>query len=232
MKKIISVMIAAIALTASTFAFDFVVSGGVAFPFQFTTSTDNLKVGSLSSNTITTKNTTSGFGIDAEADVFFTKLLGVGVDLGMEWPSSVSTKVTASTNTLGVTGSTTNSDSIKLNGENFSTFNFNCLIGPAIRPLNTKKMFFIVIPGIDFNVQATKAKDSKIDSKTTTSSWGIGANARFGYKVTKNIAIDAAVLFSWDFSSTIKAEAGKSSTSESAPAAVILTPKIGASFIL
>lgn len=237
MKKILTGALVALAFVGSVFALDMKVDAGISFPISTYSVTQSYTVLGVTTSTKYT-STTNDFGLYADADIFFTKLLGLGLNTNFGFPlqTKLSSGDTSTTTKFGTTE----------NGIKTTAFEFNGLLGCAIRILNSKKMFFIVTPGLDWDIMTTTTAMSGDNytstNKTTCTYFGLGAEAQFGYKVTKNLAISAEVLLAWDFASsgnsssstTVSGRTTSSSTSldsDNLGKPFIFMPKIGVSYI-
>ncbi len=232
MKKILTGALVALAFVGSVFALDMKIDAGISFPISTYTETQSYTVFGVTKSSEYT-STTNDFGLYADADIFFTKLLGLGLNFDFGFP--LQTKIT-----LDDISETADY------GENDSAFEFNALLGCAIRILNTKKMFFIVTPGLNwdiFSVTSSTTEDNYSSTdKITYTYFGLGAEAQFGYKITKNIALSAEVLLAWDFASsgTWSSKTSKRGNSTSSSGSIdsenlgkpfLFMPKVGISYV-
>lgn len=209
MKKLIMAAVAAIALVGSAFAVEIQADAAVTLPLTF---------GKFTSNGISSEEKITAVGLDLGADVFFTDLIGVGAKMNFALP---------------LTMKEGNSDKIKFfhdyDGMKYTGFQFNTLVGCAIRPLNNDKMFLIITPGIDINLVSYKATIEGYGStKFTQSSFGLGADAQFGYKFNDKIAISGGCLLAYNFFGSFKVEGEKIDGMK--VSGFFLTPKVGATY--
>ena len=241
MKKILTGALVALAFVGSVFALDMKVDAGISFPISTFSTTSTITVGDYS-KTIKTSSTRNDFGLYVGADYFLTDLIGVGLDLNFGFPIQVTTTTEgkSATTKYGTTE----------NGVKNTAFEFNGLLGCAIRPLNTKKMFLIFTPGLSLDVLSVSASSSSggisYSGTSTYTYFGLGAGAQFGYKITNKLAISAEMLFAWHFAASGKwnstytiSYAGYSDSnsnsgtydSDKIGKPFIFTPKIGISYV-
>lgn len=220
MKKFLMAAVIAVAMVGSAFALEIQADAAMGIPVIGSTIEQSYKFSGL---TFTEKgeSTSGAFAIEVGADVFFTDLIGVGARMDFGFPfvteykySSGTTKIEYGKEKDGVTN---------------TAFAFNMFVGCDLRPINTDKIFLILTPGLDLNAVSTEAKAKAGSSKVETTTFGLGANAQFGYKLTENISLTAEMLMAFNFLGSYKMSPS-SSNLEVKYSEFIWMPKIGAAY--
>ncbi|WP_407399507.1 outer membrane beta-barrel protein [Treponema sp.] len=152
-----------------------------------------------SENSKYTNNMAIGF--EAGCDYFITDMYGVGVDFSYE--RVLSQKYDGNKNSDVKQG------------------DFNIFAGCAIRLLNDDQFVLVVTPGLSFNY----SNDS--DSKMSTTMFGLGADAKFGYKLMSNLTLDAGLSVVYDFYGKAKWDGDKV---DGTYRGFVVTPKLGATY--
>lgn len=219
MKKILSVAVATLMFVGSIFAIDFSVDGNFAIPLDFAKTETNNEVPYIKS-TITTNSQEVSFGGDIGVKAMLTKMFGVKVDLGLYFPNKKSSKTTTVT-TFGNNTTKTEADGEIVYADIYDSFtSFNLFVGPAIRLANKKSYAFCVTPGFSFDWRTAKYTVGNNSTSIKTTTLGFGAEIDARYNITKNIYLNAACPFIYQFKVI-------SENDESKINAFYIVPKIG-----
>lgn len=211
MKKVIMAVVAAFALFSSVFAAEIKTDYSLSLPITF---------GKLSGNGHTTNTNFTAVGLDLGVNVFLKDFIGVGVKMDFAFP---------------LTMKQDSNDKINFyhdyDGNKYTGFEFDALLGCALRPLNNEKMSLIITPGINANIKTVN--DSVKNWGTTKyvyTSFGIGAETQFCYKFDDRTSFLAGCFAAYDFFGFYKRGIEKQNGIK--VTGFILAPKIGMSYNL
>lgn len=172
MKKILVTLSLFLAFVSSAFALDLQIGADLTMPVQIAKDEFLDKTGF-----------TTNFGIDVNADYFFTDLIGIGGDFTFVIPLK----------------GHCDGESWKINGDGYKTYSLDMFVGCAFRLLNKDNMQFIVTPGLAFDYTWVKIDLGGITLKDSDTDLGIGADAKFAYKFNDKIAINGGAFMGFYF---------------------------------
>lgn len=200
MKKILVTLSLLLAFVGSSFALDLQIGADLTMPLQ------------IQKNEIVDKTAvTTNFGIDLNADYFFTDLIGVGADISFVIPLKMHC----------------DGASAKVRSDVYKPTCFDFFAGCALRVLNKDNMQLIVTPGFDFGLSFVKYDYGYMDGKYTLTTMGLGADTKFAYKFNDKFGINAGAYLGYNFHEKQKEE-GIGLTHN--PKMFVFTPKVGATY--
>lgn len=192
MKKILVTLSLFLAFVSSAFALDLQIGADLTMPLKIA------KPDGADKSTLVTN-----FGIDVNADYFFTDLIGIGGDFTFVIPLK----------------SHCDGNSAKVNGDGYKTYSIDMFVGCAFRLLNKDNMQFIVTPGLAIDYSWYKYEWSLLGmsgtEKGNDTDLGIGADAKFAYKFNDKIGINGGAFMGFYFDTYNR---------------FVFTPKVGATY--
>lgn len=204
MKKLLATLVVLSAFVCSAFAFEAQVGADVTFPIDIT------KPEGYTKSIVQTN-----FGFELNADLFFTDMIGMGVDFDFSIPLKQHY----------------DGQSSKVNQGDYKQTGFGFAIGPSFRVLNNDKVQLVLTPGFDVSFISVKYKILGYNIKGFQTNFGIGGDVKFDYKFNDKVALDAGVNFAYYFSYKLKETvSGVSHTTSGNPKTFTITPKLGVKF--
>lgn len=200
MKKILVTLSLLLAFVGSSFALDLQIGADLTMPLQIS------KPDGADKSTLVTN-----FGIDVNADYFFTDLIGIGGDISFVLPLK----------------SHYDGTSTKIRSSDYKPTCFDFFVGCALRVLNKDNMQLIVTPGFDFGLSFIKYESYGYSGKRTITTMGLGADTKFAYKFNDKFGINGGLYLGYNFNEKMK-ESGVGISVN--PKTFVVTPKIGATY--